>query len=111
MEEALKCHGVAAVIGDIKEISLVASRRLQLAVEESAVTGFIIRHAAKNIQSNSFVSRWRITPLPTEIKDDLPGIGFPRWNVELQKIRNGKPEHGMLNTSTAQLLLQKKKCP
>jgi len=28
--------------------------------------------------------------LATE-KRDLPGIGFPRWNVELLKVRNGKP--------------------
>jgi protein ImuA len=23
--------------------------------------------------------------------DGLPGIGFPRWQVELLKVRNGKP--------------------
>jgi protein ImuA len=21
----------------------------------------------------------------------MPGVGFPRWGVELQKVRNGKP--------------------
>jgi protein ImuA len=21
----------------------------------------------------------------------MPGVGFPRWNVELLKVRNGKP--------------------
>jgi protein ImuA len=23
--------------------------------------------------------------------DDLPGVAFPRWQVELLKVRNGKP--------------------
>jgi protein ImuA len=23
--------------------------------------------------------------------DGMPGVGFPRWNVQLLKVRNGKP--------------------
>ena len=34
IEEALKCEGLAAVIGEIKELSFTQSRRLQLAVEK-----------------------------------------------------------------------------
>ena len=91
MEEALKCEGLAAVVGEIPEISLTASRRLQLAVEQSRVTGFILRNHPRNLHTNACISRWKITPLPSELIDDMPGIGFPRWNVELLKIRNGKP--------------------
>lgn len=91
MEEALKCKGLAAVIGEIKDVDFIASRRLQLAVEQSCVTGFIIRHNPRTVTINACVSRWRITSLPGEPEDDLPGIGYPRWNVELLKIRNGKP--------------------
>ena len=29
--------------------------------------------------------------LPSETYDALPGWDYPRWNVELLKIRNGKP--------------------
>ena len=43
MEEALKCEGLAAVIGEIPELSFTTSRRFQLAVEQSRVTGFILR--------------------------------------------------------------------
>jgi protein ImuA len=25
------------------------------------------------------------------VTDGIPGIGFPAWNIELLKIRNGKP--------------------
>jgi len=79
------------VIGEIKDVDFTASRRLQLAVEQSRVTGFIIRQQPRIATINSCVSRWKITSLPAETEEDLPGIVHPRWNVELLKIRNGKP--------------------
>ena len=42
-EEVLKCEGLAAVASEIRELSFTVSRRLQLAVEKSRVTGFILR--------------------------------------------------------------------
>lgn len=91
MEEALKCSSLSAVVGEMQEMSFIASRRLQLAVEQSRVTGFILRHHPRKISASACVSRWKITPLPSETVDDLPGIGFPHWRVELLKIKNGKP--------------------
>lgn len=91
MEEALKCEGLAAVIGEIKELSFTASRRLQLAVEQSRVTGFIIRNNPRTITTTACVTRWKITALSSELEDGLPGVGFPRWNVDLLKVRNGNP--------------------
>jgi len=89
MEEALKCDGLCCVIGEVNEISFLESRRLQLATEQSRVTGFIIRRNPKNL-STTCVTRWKIHPIHSE-KTGLPGVGFPRWNVELLKVRNGKP--------------------
>lgn len=91
MEEALKCDGLAAVVGEIPEISFTASRRLQLAVEQSRVTGFIVRVNPRNQNTTACVTRWKITSLPSVLPADMPGVGFPRWNVELLKVRNGKP--------------------
>jgi protein ImuA len=91
MEEALKCEGVAAVIGELREISFAQSRRLQLAVESSKVTGFLLRNDPRKLSSTTCVARWQITPLPSELEDGLPGVGFPRWQVELLKVRNGNP--------------------
>jgi len=91
MEEALKCAGLAAVIAEIKEISFTDSRRLQLAVEKSQVTGILLRQQPRNFNTIAAVARWRINAIPSYSVDELPGIGFPRWNVELIKIRNGKP--------------------
>lgn len=91
VEEALKCHGLAAVIAEIPFLSFTVSRRLQLAVEQSQVTGFIHRSNTRILNTNTAVSRWKINSIPTEMYDALPGLGYPRWNVELLKIRNGKP--------------------
>jgi protein ImuA len=91
MEEALKCDGLAAVVGEISELNFTNSRRLQLAVEQSSVTGFLLRQQARHTNTIASVSRWKISPLPSELQDDLPGVGFPRWQVELLKIRNGMP--------------------
>jgi protein ImuA len=91
MEEALKCEGLAAVIAEVQGISFAQSRRLQLAVENSKVTGFLLRNDPRKIGTTTCVARWQIKPLPSELEDGLPGVGFPRWQVDLLKVRNGSP--------------------
>jgi protein ImuA len=91
MDEALKCGALTAVIGEMKEISFTSSRRLQLAAEQSQVTGFILRHNSRNPNPTACVSRWKISSLKSEPVNDLPGIGFPKWRVELLRVKNGKP--------------------
>ena len=90
-EEALKCEGIVAIVGEIKELSFTSSRRFQLAVEQSGVTGFILRQDPRHLNITACITRWKITHLPTVLEDEMPGVGFPRWNIELVKIRNGKP--------------------
>ena len=94
MEEALKCPGLSAVIGEMQELNFTASRRLQLVVEQSKVTGFVLRRNPKTINTTACVTRWRITSIQSELDDDMPGVGFPRWNVTLSKVRNGTPGMG-----------------
>lgn len=91
MDEALKCGALSVVVGEMQSISFIESRRLQLAVEQSQVTGFILRNSLNKVNTTACVSRWSITSLPSEAIEDLPGIGFPKWKVELVKIKNGKP--------------------
>lgn len=91
MEESLKCEGLAAIIGETPEISFTASRRLQLAVEQSRVTAFLMRHNPRNANPIASIARWRVSPLASEPEPGMPGLGFPRWKVELEKIRNGQP--------------------
>lgn len=91
VEEALKCQALAAVVGELQEINLTESRRLQLAVEQSRVTGLLHRHNPRSTNTIAAVSRWKITALPSDPGEELPGIGFYRWNVDLLKVRNGEP--------------------
>lgn len=90
MEEALKCEGIAAVIAEIPEIDFAQSRRLQLATEKSRVSGFILRNATGKISATSCSARWQVSHLPSD-PGELPGVGYPRWQIDLLKVRNGQP--------------------
>ncbi|HTR27655.1 MAG TPA: hypothetical protein VMH27_00195 [Puia sp.] len=99
LEEALKCEGLAAVVGEVREVGWVVSRRFQLAVEQSRVTGFLLRDRPKSRQPIAAVARWEVRPIPgvKEVagargpRSDMamPGVGFPRWSVELLRMRSG----------------------
>lgn len=91
VEEALKCTGLAAVVGETAELNFKQSRRLQLAVEQSQGTGFIMRNQSAKMGATACAARWQITPLPSGQVDGLPGLGFPRWQAELLQVRNGRP--------------------
>jgi protein ImuA len=89
IHEALTCSSLSAVVGEMPEMSITASRRFQLAIEDAGVGCFILRKNPKNLLTTA-VSRWHIQPLPTKTQDRLPGLGHPRWKVDLLKVRNGK---------------------
>jgi protein ImuA len=89
-EEALKCKAVATVIAEVPELTFMQSRRLQLVVEKSNVTGLVFRTDARRLCTTACVARWEIKPMASQPEDGMPGVGFPRWNVSLLKVRNGK---------------------
>lgn len=91
MEEALKSEGLAAAVAELREMDFVQSRRLQLAVEKSQVTGFVLRGNPLKVGNTACAARWQIRPLPSKTEPGMPGLGFPRWQVELLKVRNGNP--------------------
>lgn len=91
MEEALKCNQLTAVVAEVPDLNFTESRRLQLAVESSKVTGLIHRCYPRQENAVACVSRWQVKPVPSQMEDGLPGVGFPRWEVNLSKIRNGHP--------------------
>lgn len=96
MEEALQYNGLAAVVGELNSIDLTASRRLQLAVEKSRVTGFLIRSERRSLNTIACVARWKVGPLASETTDGLPGVGPPRWQASLLKVRNGHTGHWLI---------------
>lgn len=96
VEEGLRHRGLAAVVGELAKLSMVASRRMQIAAEHSGVTAIILRRwrspvvaAAEFGQPTAAVTRWRISALPSAPLP-APGIGRMRWRVELVRCRGGK---------------------
>jgi protein ImuA len=77
---------------------MVASRRLQLAAERSGITAFVLRRwrdggqaARERALPNAAVTRWRVATLPSRPSRGEPGVGRPRWRVELLRCRGGEP--------------------
>lgn len=95
VEEGLRHRGLAAVVGELAKLPMVASRRMQIAAEHSGVTAIILRRwrspaaaAAEVGQPTSAVTRWRVSALPSSPLP-APGIGRRRWRVELVRCRGG----------------------
>ena len=102
IEEGLRMPGLAAVIGEVGRLPMVAGRRLQLAAERSGVTALLLRRwrsgdeaAAERERPSAATTRWRVTALSAH---DIPlqrggnnWIGKPRWRVELLRCRGGVP--------------------
>jgi protein ImuA len=98
MEEGLRAPGIFAVVGEVGTLPAVASRRLQLAAEHSGITAFLLRRwrdggqaARERALPNAAVTRWRITARPSRAVPGEPGVGRPRWRVELLRCRGGEP--------------------
>jgi protein ImuA len=98
MEEGLRAPGIAAVVGEVGALPAVASRRLQLAAERSGVTALLLRRwrdggqaARERALPNAAITRWRVAALPSQPPRGAPGVGRPRWRVELLRCRGGEP--------------------
>jgi protein ImuA len=101
MEEGLRHPGLAAVVAEhTGRLSLVASRRLQLAAEQAGILAILIRRSpsfddpALN-EPTAAVTRWRIAALPSPPAlphaPDTPGLGRARWQLDLTRCRGGEP--------------------
>ncbi len=95
LEEGLRHGGLGAAVGELARLPMVASRRLQLAAEASGTLGLVVRRwrrpgdAALFAQPTAAATRWRIAPLPSTPLP-VPGVGRPRWRVELVRCRGGE---------------------
>ncbi len=90
MEEALRCRGVGAVIGEIRGtdrgIGLTASRRLALAAGHDGATAFLLR-ASPSDAPVAAATRWIVGAAPSAAKAHGPGP--PRLAVHLTRNRRG----------------------
>lgn len=97
MEEGLRWPGLAGVVGEVGKLSMTASRRLQLAAEKSGQMAIAVRRwrriadAADLGQPTAAETRWRVSPLPsTPLPPSVPGVGRPRWFLELLRCKAGE---------------------
>jgi protein ImuA len=114
MEEGLRTPGLAAVVGEIGRLPMVAGRRLQLAAERSGVTALVLRRwrngeeaAAERERPSAALTRWRVTslpsrPPPTPSPASGWGLGRPRWRVELLRCRGGVPAQWVVESGVVE---------
>lgn len=104
MEECLRHEGLGGVVGELKKVSLTASRRLQLAAEQSGVPAFLFRRACPievRTDGSAAVSRWRIRAAPSEVLG-IPSLGRPRWDLTLERARGGDAHNWIVEGCDAQ---------
>ena len=95
LEDALRGPGIAAAVGEVGQVTLTQSRRLQLICEASGATSLILRRqfhgktSRRKAQGSAATTRWRIGFAPTE--SEAPGLGPPRWRADLLYCRGGMP--------------------
>ncbi|ADG67161.1 conserved hypothetical protein [Planctopirus limnophila DSM 3776] len=86
-EEALRCEAVGVVWANIEQITSTSFRRLQLAAEDSAGIGFLVRSAKAVHQPSWAEVRFKVYPRPSL-------RGSPGFQVEVIS-HHGKPHHSM----------------
>lgn len=95
MEEGLRHGGLGAVVGDVARLPMVASRRLHLAAKGTDTIGIALRRWRRQSDAGYFgqptaaMTRWRISSLPS-VPLPVPGVGRPRWLIELVRARAGE---------------------
>ncbi len=94
-EECLRHRGLGAAVAEVVRLPMTASRRLQLAAEESGTIGIALRRWRRQAEVSDYghpsaaTTRWRISVLPATSLP-VPGVGRPRWRVELMRCRAGE---------------------
>lgn len=95
MEEGLAYGGLGAVVAELVRLPMTVSRRLQLAAEKTGTIGLIVRRWRRQTEASDFgqptasTTRWRVSVLPSE-ELPVPGVGRPRWYVELMRVKSGE---------------------
>jgi protein ImuA len=90
--DALACDAVGAVVlevwGEVRQLDLVASRKLTLAAQASGVTGLLLRVAAQQKPSTA-ETRWIVRAAHSPPSIDGSAWGAPVFDAELVRNRHG----------------------
>jgi protein ImuA len=107
MEEALSFGGLGAVVGELVRLPMVASRRLQLSAEKTGTMGIVVRRWRRQTEASDFgqptasTTRWRVSVMPSE-ELPVPGVGRPRWLLELMRVKAGECAEFLVGACDAQ---------
>lgn len=101
MEDALRSPAVGTVCAEIDAVDLTASRRLQLAAEAGGVTAIALRPPQSRLAPTAAATRWLVAPAPSRPTEGYAGVGAPRWRVDLQRCRGGRPRHWLMEWDDA----------
>ncbi len=110
-EEGLRHGSLTAAVAEVGPLSMLASRRLQLAAEAGGTLGLILRRwntaklAVQFHHPTTACTRWRVHSLPAA---PLPveGVGRPRWRLDLLRAKGGNPAEFEVEACDAQGRLQ-----
>ena len=95
VEESLHAQGLRAVAGLVDAgLPLTQSRRLHLAAGGTGLLLLILR-PAQAVEANVAATRWRIAGAAAS-RDRFGCILKPRWRVHLDRCRNGRTGHWLL---------------
>ncbi|MBR0756977.1 DNA repair protein [Bradyrhizobium jicamae] len=90
--DALACDALGAVVlevwGNVRQLDLVASRKLTLAAQASGVTALVLRVAATPIPSTA-ETRWIVRAAHSPPGNAASAWGAPRFDAELARNRHG----------------------
>ncbi len=85
--EALRCPQVSAAIALLDGLDLTECRRLQLAAEDSGVTGFLLGHTTSTPIASP-ITRWQVSAVPGNLRQRFDE---PSWALNLLYCRGGRP--------------------
>ncbi|WP_419826913.1 ImuA family protein [Sphingomonas sp.] len=110
VEDAIRDGTPAAVIGEVRAASMVATRTLQLVAGEAGVPVLLLRRqprpASTRFRPSTAAARWRIGCLPSA-RLPVAGVGRSRWQVDLVRQRGGEAQSWNLEGCDAHGRLQR----
>jgi protein ImuA len=116
MEESLRCAALSVVTAQVRRVDLTAGRRLQLAAEQSGVTGFLLPslhgagwQAPGKTSAAAATTRWQVESAPGEhlsstLASDILAsniLGPVRWTVTLERCQGGIPRAWLVEWNDA----------
>ena len=102
LEEALRLRAAPALAGWLGgRLDLKASRRLQIAAENSGALLLVLRPPQAE-EANAAATRWRVRAAPAA-RDRFACFKRWRWRISLERCRNGRPGEWILELRDPEL--------